>query len=105
MEPAVVDFNPAIRRRTDHIGVSMTMPDIRVIVGFSGMDGLRCNHVIPRDRAFVSRQRQFLDRLMPNPVERCKDRVEDHKTSAAPAMNAGHDAVMQRWLMSAQKLR
>src|SRR5436305_14007599 len=26
-------------------------------------------------------------------------------TSAAPAIKAGHDAVMHRWLMSAQKLR
>jgi hypothetical protein len=27
------------------------------------------------------------------------------KTEAAPPIKAGHEAVMQRWLMSAQKLR
>src|SRR6266851_3034428 len=34
-----------------------------------------------------------------------KTALKAMNTSAAPPMKAGHEAVMQRWLMSAQKLR
>ncbi len=34
-----------------------------------------------------------------------KAALKTRNTSAAPAMKDGQDAVMQRWLMSAQKLR
>src|SRR5580692_886711 len=46
MEPAIVDPQAAVIRGIEDVGVAVSKKNIAVIVGLSGMDGLRCNDVI-----------------------------------------------------------
>src|SRR5262245_23917711 len=45
------------------------------------------------------------DPMESDPVEKAKIALKRKKTGAAPTMKAGHEAVMQRWPRSVQKLR
>ena len=46
MEPAVVDPQPPVLGGIQYSGVTMPDADIGMVVGFAGMDGLRCNNVV-----------------------------------------------------------
>src|SRR5665213_4232072 len=46
MELAVVDFDPAVFGGAEDIGVTLPEQNVGMLVGSSGMDGLRCNNVI-----------------------------------------------------------
>ena len=46
MEPAVVDPEPAIFEVLEDIGIAVAKANVGMIVGFSGVDGLRRNNII-----------------------------------------------------------
>lgn len=46
MEPAVVDPDPSVIRVVEDIGIAMAKTNVGMVVGFSGVHGLRRNHVI-----------------------------------------------------------
>jgi len=47
MEPAVIDPQPAVFRGTEDVGVAVAESDVGMVPGFSRVDGLRRDHVIP----------------------------------------------------------
>ena len=49
MEPAVIDPQPPVVGGIQYFGVAMPDADVGMIVGFAGMDGLRCNNVVSGD--------------------------------------------------------
>src|ERR1700686_619071 len=46
MELAVVDPDPAVLRGVEDIGVALAKTNVGMVVGFPGVDGLRCNNII-----------------------------------------------------------
>src|ERR1700687_3559241 len=48
MEPAVVDSNPTIFRGVEDVGVALPETNLGMVVGFSGVDGLRRNDIVSR---------------------------------------------------------
>ncbi len=46
MEPAVVDSQAAVIRGVEDIGIAVSKTNVGMIVGLSGVDGLRRNNII-----------------------------------------------------------
>src|SRR5260370_23960653 len=48
MELAVVDSNPTVFRGIEYVGIALPETNVGMIVGFSGVDGLRRNNIVSR---------------------------------------------------------
>src|SRR6266566_5248739 len=47
MEPPVIDPDTSVLRGAQHVRIAMTETNLGMRVGFSRVDGLRCNNIIP----------------------------------------------------------
>jgi hypothetical protein len=47
VEPAIVDPDPSVLRGAHDIHIAMPEPDLGMLVGFSRVDRLRCNNILP----------------------------------------------------------